>query len=686
MTMNKNKIKAAADFSGEVIHAVSVPVKSADFSGIAYSGGTIRQIWADYPLVINLASLRICPQVPLLFNHQNDPEFRLGATECVNNGTQIAITGRINAKTRYAQCIVDGKDIDWQLSVGLTPNKIRTLEAGQEEIINNQQFAGPLYIVEDGELFEISVVAVGADDETHLRIAAGYANKNPQTKGGNMNPKLQEFIRARYSLAETADVAAIKAHLETINRTVEQEEQDFNAKQSVPDVSPELQQTVTAAATLAARKIADAERERVKAINELFGDEFPEVRAAAISEGIDLNSAKDRLLSAIRSARPTAGGVNVNARSNQGTDQDRVILAAALLTTGLPGEQVIRATSEQTVDQAQRQYRSGIGLQQMLLLAARANGFTGLSVRGYEREVLQAAFSTMSLPGIFSAVVNKHLLSAFMAVESVYEEISASRSVSDFREITSYRMNGNMEFEEVSPGGELKSGELGEEAFGNRAKTYGKLFSITREDIINDDLGAMVQIPAFIGRGAKLKLNKVFWTEFLKSAFYSTANENLLTGASSALSIDSLTAAEKKFLEKVDDYGNPLAFTPHVLLVPPALKVTAERLYKDTTIENAESKKSSTTGNPHAGKFRPVCSAYLSNANIPGSSSTAWYLLANPADIPAIEICYLNGNRTPVIESAQADFENLGVKFRGYWDFGVRQQDPRAVLKNTGAA
>lgn len=683
--MNRMKIKASADFSGNVIHAASVPVKSAEFSGIAYSGGTIRQSWADFPLVLNLASLRICPQVPLLFNHYNDPEFRLGGTECVNDGSRIAITGRINAKTRYAQCILDGKDIDWQLSVGATPTKIRKLEAGQEETINNQKFSGPLYIVEDGELFEISVVAVGADDETHLRIAAGYAMNN-QPKGDRMDPKLQVFIRARYSLAETADDAAIKAHLETINRTVEQEEQDFNNQQSVPNVSPELQQTVTAAATLAAKNIADAERARIKAINDLFGDEFPEVRAAAISEGLDLNAAKDRLLTAIRSARPTAGGVNINTRTNQATDQDQVILAAALLSTGLSREQVIRATSEQTVDQAQRQYRSGIGLQQMLLIAARSNGFTGLSVRGYEREVLQAAFSTMSLPGIFSAVVNKHLLAAFTAVESVYEEISSARSVSDFREIVSYRMNGNMEFEEVGPGGELKSGELGEETFSNRARTYGKLFSITREDIINDDLGAMVQIPAFIGRGAKLKLNKVFWTEFLKSAFFSTANKNLITGASSALSIDSLTAAEAKFLEKVDDYGNPLAFTPHVLLVPPALKVTAERIFKDTLIENAESKKSATTGNPHAGKFRPVCSAYLSNANIPGNSSTAWYLLANPADIPAIEICYLNGNRTPVIESAQADFENLGVKFRGYWDFGVRQQDPRAVLKNTGAA
>ena len=54
-----DKIEAAAD----------VPVKKNDFSGIAYSGGTIRQIWADCPLVIDLQGLRILPQVPLLYNH-----------------------------------------------------------------------------------------------------------------------------------------------------------------------------------------------------------------------------------------------------------------------------------------------------------------------------------------------------------------------------------------------------------------------------------------------------------------------------------------------------------------------------------------------------------------------------------------------------------------------------------------
>jgi hypothetical protein len=68
-----------------------------------------------------------------------------------------------------------------------------------------------------------------------------------------------------------------------------------------------------------------------------------------------------------------------------------------------------------------------------------------------------------------------------------------------------------------------------------------------------------------------------------------------------------------------------------------------------------------------------------------GSSATAWYLLANPQDVAAIEIVYLQGRRTPTIESGEANMNTLGMKWRAYWDFGVALQDPRAAVKSAGA-
>ena len=89
--------------------------------------------------------------------------------------------------------------------------------------------------------------------------------------------------------------------------------------------------------------------------------------------------------------------------------------------------------------------------------------------------------------------------------------------------------------------------------------------------------------------------------------------------------------------------------------------------------------------NPHAGKFNVVSSAYLSNAAIPGYSAAAFYLLADPADVAVIETAFLNGQERPTVETADADFNVLGVQMRGFFDFGVALQEPRGGVRSTGA-
>jgi hypothetical protein len=45
-----------------------------------------------------------------------------------------------------------------------------------------------------------------------------------------------------------------------------------------------------------------------------------------------------------------------------------------------------------------------------------------------------------------------------------------------------------------------------------------------------------------------------------------------------------------------------------------------------------------------------------------------------------IEVAFLNGQESPTIETAEADFETLGVKMRGFHGFGCALQDPSAPL------
>ncbi len=90
--------------------------------------------------------------------------------------------------------------------------------------------------------------------------------------------------------------------------------------------------------------------------------------------------------------------------------------------------------------------------------------------------------------------------------------------------------------------------------------------------------------------------------------------------------------------------------------------------------------------NPHQGKYRVEISRYLGNASYSGSSTKAWYLLSDPNDLPVIEVAFLNGQESPTIETAEADFNVLGIQMRGYHDFGCALQDFRGGLKVKGEA
>jgi len=194
-------------------------------------------------------------------------------------------------------------------------------------------------------------------------------------------------------------------------------------------------------------------------------------------------------------------------------------------------------------------------------------------------------------------------------------------------------------------------------------------------------------VPRKLGRGSGLKINDVFWTIFLNNAaFFTAGNNNYLTGADTVLGIDGLTLAEKTFMDQVDADGKPIGIMPQVLLVPTSLSALGTVLFKSLEIRDTTANSKFPVANPHAGKFRVEVSRYLGNAKYTGSSAKAWYLLADPNDLPVIEVAFLNGQESPTIETAEADFNVLGIQMRGYHDFGVALQDPRGGVKAKGEA
>jgi hypothetical protein len=229
-----------------------------------------------------------------------------------------------------------------------------------------------------------------------------------------------------------------------------------------------------------------------------------------------------------------------------------------------------------------------------------------------------------------------------------------------------------MKFEKVAPGGELKNAGVSDESRTISAETYGIMTSVTRTDLINDDLGALTAVPQRIGRGGALKLNDVFWASFQDdSAFFTTGRGNKKTTAG-ALSLSNLKAIATLFRKLKDPDGNPVAVEPRVLLVPADIELAAAEIMGSALLVGGSS--AAPDRNVLAGRYQVVSTSYLSSAE-------DYYLLASPADMPVMEVAFLNGVQSPIVETAETDFNTLAVQMRGYFDFGVAKAEYLAGVK-----
>lgn len=645
------------------------------FSMVAYTGGPMKTSFSRNQVVVDLQGMSIPSQnLPIRLQH----DAALGVGHCdaikVDNG-QLKAFGVISRDTSHAREVVASakNGFPWQASIGAEVESFEYLKEGVTARVNGQTIVGPMVIVTKSTLNEISFVDLGADRRTTANVAASALGIESRAKETDMFDK---WLHAKgFDPASLSDAQrdTLKAAFDSEQKKVETPTDASPIQAAAPVVQVDLLKT--------ARESMAAETERVAAIRAACNGKHPKIEAQAIRENWNADKVS---LEVLRAERPVAVPNIINLSAPQTTSN--VICAAIAKAGKMPN--IEKQFSAADLEASDRAYKGGISLQKLLLQAAWNNGYSDIGInRSNMRDVLKAAFSTMEIPGILSSSANKFLLEGFMSVETAWREIAAIRSVVDFKTVTRYRLAGSMQYEKVAPSGELKHGTLSEESYTNKADTYGIMFGISRQDIINDDLGALTEVPRRIGRGGALKINDIFWAAFLNnSAFFTSGRANYADGAATVLGVDSLATADQMFADQTDPDGKPLGLAPAILLVPNALKLKAKQLMMSTELRDTTASTKYPTSNPFAGQFRPVSSAYLGNSSYVGYSAKKWYLLANPAELSTIEVAFLNGQESPTIESAEADFNQLGVQMRGYHDFGVALAEYRAGVAMKGEA
>ena len=185
-------------------------------TGVAYSGGSFRQWWSALPCYVDLSGMRLAEQVCLMYDHDYDPECRLGVIEARNDGKTLTIDGEFDTGNPLAQSIIrSGKKFNWQLSIGAENVKVERVDEGTVETINGNTVNGPALVVRESVLREVSIVAIGADAKTSMEIRASL-----------MAPEPDEHVVQAVAQAEPA--VEIEKH-ETTEEDIDMNE-ELNAK------------------------------------------------------------------------------------------------------------------------------------------------------------------------------------------------------------------------------------------------------------------------------------------------------------------------------------------------------------------------------------------------------------------------------------------------------------------------
>lgn len=292
-----------------------------------------------------------------------------------------------------------------------------------------------------------------------------------------------------------------------------------------------------------------------------------------------------------------------------------------------------------------------------------------------ERVMMQAMHTTSDFPGILENALNKQLMEKYQLAAPTYRQIARKRNFKDFRPMPLLRTGDFPMLKPIAEAGEIKWGTFGEGREQALISSYGVGITISRQALINDDLGAIDEVLSNYGQTIAVFEEQTFYAFALAAAMrdgtpiFHATHGNLASGAAASVINATAVAAGRAAMRKQKSIdGSTLNIVPNILLVGPDKELEAEMLV-------AQVQPAATANvNPFSGKLTVVVSA-----EIPGN---AWYLLsaANPAWIYG----YLEGNEAPRLRTEEP-FGRQGMSMTLEHDFGLGAADFRGAYKNNGA-
>ncbi len=305
----------------------------------------------------------------------------------------------------------------------------------------------------------------------------------------------------------------------------------------------------------------------------------------------------------------------------------------------------------------------------------------GVGVATYNpMQMIGMAFthSTSDFGNILLDVANKAILLGWEENDETFGKWTKKGQLSDFKTAHRVGLGAFPSLRKVREGAEYKYVTLNDKGETIALATYGELFSISRQAIINDDMNMLTDVPKKLGEAAKATIGDLVYAVLVdnekmsdKKALFSADHKNMITGG---MDVETISAGRTAMRQQKEG-ERTLNIRPAFMLVPTTLETQATQVVKSGSVKGAD--VNSNIINPIRDLAEIIAEPRLDEA-----STKDWYMASRQGS-DTIEVAYLNGIDVPYIDQLEG-FTSDGVTTKVRIDAGVAPVDYRGLLKVTG--
>ncbi|EFI0266475.1 ClpP-like prohead protease/major capsid protein fusion protein [Escherichia coli] len=418
------------------------------------------------------------------------------------------------------------------------------------------------------------------------------------------------------------------------------------------------------------------EQERLNGIRELFGTFNGKYNDLAINcladAGCSVEDARERLLLAMgKESTPS----NKNTPAN---------LYYAYTDNGNITGDAMRQGLNARLGHEQAERGNPYAMMSLFDMAQASLTHRGISTGSYSTrsQIVNAAFthSSSDFTYILAGGAEKSVLAGWEHSGETFRQWTKKGSLSNFREARRVGLNGFSTLNKVPEGAEYKYITTSDRGEPIALATYGNIFTITRQAIINDDLDRLSTVPMAMGRAAARTVGNLVNLVLTGNGklsdgvpLFDKKHNNIIDAG---MSMPGLSAARHAMRTQKDKNGEVLNIAPKFLLVPAALE--------DRALQMIHSTSSPLGADVNSGTFNPYHKLLdiIVDPRLDDVSEKQWYMLSAQGT-DTIEVAYLDGNDEPYLEQ-QEGFIVDGVAWKVRIDAGVAALDYRGMVKTVG--